>query len=162
MPLRSYTVYDEDGAEFALKLFINDEDSDSNSEEEDASNSTSASSTYFIDAYSGWTPLYLSTVAGMPTCLGAAVVFCHPRSMSDAKGRDVGPGTMCFSLDLAGSVMVTVSVISIGPECLRRDVDDDDGGVGGGSGGGGWIRLLAGSWFSNSSLSGWDGELYGE
>ena len=79
----------------------------------------------------------------MSTCLGAAVVFCHPRSKSDPNIRDVGPGTMCFSLALAGSVMVTVSVISIGPECLRRDVDDDDGGVGGGSGGGGWIRLFS-------------------
>ena len=58
MHLRSYTVYDEDGAEFALKLFINDEDSDSDSKEEDASNSTSASSTYFIDADSGWMPLF--------------------------------------------------------------------------------------------------------
>ena len=149
MHLRSYTVYDEDGAEFALKLFINDEDSDSDSEEEDASNSTSASSTYFIDADSGWTPLYLSTVVGMSTCLGAAVVFCHPRSKSDPNIRDVGPGTMCFSLALAGSVMVTVSVISIGPECLRRDVDDDDGG-GGGGGGGGWIRLF--SWLMVQQL----------
>ena len=35
MHLRSYTVYDEEGSEFALKLFINDEDSDSDSEEED-------------------------------------------------------------------------------------------------------------------------------
>ena len=108
MHLRSYTVYDEDGAEFALKLFINDEDSDSDSEEEDASNSTSASSTYFIDTDSGWMPLYLSTVAGMYTCLGAAVVFYHPQLKSDPNIRDVGPGTMCFSLALAGSVMVTV------------------------------------------------------
>ena len=60
MHLRSYTVYDEDGAEFALKLFINDEDSDSDSKEEDASNSTSASSTYFIDADSGWYNVLLS------------------------------------------------------------------------------------------------------
>ena len=91
----------------------------------------------------------------MSTCLGAAVVFCHPRSKSDPNIRDVGPGTMCFSLALAGSVMVTVSVISIGPECLRRDVD-------GGGGGGGWIRLF--SWLMVQRLvafgMGWG--LYGE
>ena len=55
----------------------------------------------------------------------------------------------------------TVSVISIGPECLRRDVDDDDGG-GGGGGGGGWIRLF--SWLMVQWLvafgMGWG--LYGE
>ena len=33
--LRSYTVYDDNRAEFALKLFIEDEESDSDSEEED-------------------------------------------------------------------------------------------------------------------------------
>ena len=32
--------------------------------------------------------------------------------------RKVSPSTMAFSLALAGSVMVTVSVVSIGPECL--------------------------------------------
>ena len=95
-----------------------------------------------VDADAGWTPLYLSTLAGMSTCLGALIVFCHPleeeeegegeesanlisngspvkklsRRMSGR--RRVGPETMAFSLALAGSVMVTVSVVSIGPECL--------------------------------------------
>ena len=32
--------------------------------------------------------------------------------------RKVSPSTMSFSLALAGSVMITVSVVSIGPECL--------------------------------------------
>ncbi len=32
--------------------------------------------------------------------------------------RKVSPSTMAFSLALAGSVMITVSVVSIGPECL--------------------------------------------
>lgn len=65
---------------------------------------------------SQWMPLYLSCIAGASTCLGAAVVFFHP---ADADGnRIVSPNTMSFSLALAGSVMITVSVISIGPECL--------------------------------------------
>ena len=95
-----------------------------------------------IDADAGWTPLYLSTIAGMSTCFGALIVFCHPIDNEDEEGnieettnlvgdnnsnglrkrfsgkRKVGPSTMAFSLALAGSVMVTVSVVSIGPECL--------------------------------------------
>lgn len=64
-------------------------------------------------------PLYLSCLAGASTCLGAAVVFFHP---SDANNhRIVSANTMSFSLALAGSVMVTVSVLSIGPECLISD-----------------------------------------
>jgi zinc transporter ZupT len=73
---------------------------------------------------------------GMSTCLGALIVFCHPIDDGDdaddervdlADGtahkkmsgrRKVSPSTMAFSLALAGSVMVTVSVVSIGPECL--------------------------------------------
>lgn len=91
-----------------------------------------------MDADDGWMPLYLSTLAGMSTCLGALIVFCHPLEEDDADDdcerarpttngprrivsggrRKVSPSTMAFSLALAGSVMVTVSVVSIGPECL--------------------------------------------
>eukprot|EP00571_Detonula_confervacea_P003341 CAMPEP_0172326064 /NCGR_PEP_ID=MMETSP1058-20130122/55483_1 /TAXON_ID=83371 /ORGANISM="Detonula confervacea, Strain CCMP 353" /LENGTH=441 /DNA_ID=CAMNT_0013042759 /DNA_START=119 /DNA_END=1441 /DNA_ORIENTATION=+ len=91
-----------------------------------------------VDADAGWTPLYLSTLAGMSTCLGALIVFCHPIEEEDddeerselvdgspsrlrkrrSGRRKVSPSTMAFSLALAGSVMVTVSVVSIGPECL--------------------------------------------
>jgi ZIP family zinc transporter len=105
-----------------------------------------------IDADAGWNPLILSTIAGMSTCLGALIVFCHPveeetvggdeesaqltagngaghdsSSMNNqqrsfnatSKGRrKVSPSTMAFSLALAGSVMITVSIVSIGPECL--------------------------------------------
>ncbi|EJK57863.1 hypothetical protein THAOC_22051 [Thalassiosira oceanica] len=89
-----------------------------------------------VDADAGWTPLVLSTIAGMSTCLGALIVFCHPvEEIDDENGEDVklvnalpsrrargqrnvSPSTMAFSLALAGSVMVTVSVVSIGPECL--------------------------------------------
>ena len=109
-----------------------------------------------VDADAGWTPLILSTIAGMSTCLGALIVFCHPIDDDDDDGcadnddhgteklpdtnqpdlqnrqkkqskkfyermkgkRKVSPSTMAFSLALAGSVMVTVSVVSIGPECL--------------------------------------------
>jgi ZIP family zinc transporter len=66
-----------------------------------------------------WTPLYLSCIAGGATCLGAAVVFFHPTDSNNH--RVVSPNTMSFSLALAGSVMVTVSVISLGPECLIMD-----------------------------------------
>ena len=96
-----------------------------------------------IDADAGWTPLLLSTIAGMSTCLGALIVFCHPiddegenennnnnnneseqlvsskKKRFRMKGkRKVSPSTMAFSLALAGSVMITVSVVSLGPECL--------------------------------------------
>jgi ZIP family zinc transporter len=66
-----------------------------------------------------WMPLYLSCLAGASTCLGAAVVFFHPTDSNNL--RIVSPNTMSFSLALAGSVMVTVSVISLGPECLIMD-----------------------------------------
>ena len=98
-----------------------------------------------IDADAGWNPLILSTIAGMSTCLGALIVFCHPledviddndeeiAQLNDVTGasstqrtlsvkskrrRKVSPSTMAFSLALAGSVMITVSVVSIAPECL--------------------------------------------
>lgn len=58
-------------------------------------------------------PLYLSCIAGASTCIGAAVVFLYP------KGKKIGPETMSFSLALAGSVMLTVSALSIGPESMR-------------------------------------------
>lgn len=62
---------------------------------------------------SQWMPLYLSCLAGASTCLGAAIVFCRPSQKS------IGPNTMSFSLALAASVMITVSILSILPECLR-------------------------------------------
>ena len=71
-------------------------------------------------------PLYMSLIAGMSTCLGAAWVLFQ--RTSDTKGRSgpvVPPSTMCFSLALAGSVMITVSVVSIIPECMREEVDED-------------------------------------
>ncbi len=89
-----------------------------------------------VDTDVGWTPIYLSAIAGMSTCLGALIVFCHPIDEDDdddddgtckssphhkrtrSGRRNISPSTMAFSLALAGSVMVTVSVVSIGPECL--------------------------------------------
>ena len=59
---------------------------------------------------SEWMPLYLSCLAGASTCLGAAIVFMNP---------NISSNTMSFSLALAGSVMITVSVVSLGPECLQ-------------------------------------------
>jgi zinc transporter, ZIP family len=81
-------------------------------------------------------PLYMSTIAGMSTCLGAAWVLCQRRpqpryrrnSNSSAPPPEpiIKPSTMCFSLALAGSVMVTVSVVSIIPECLRDEDSNQD------------------------------------
>lgn len=72
---------------------------------------------------SEWQPLYLSCIAGASTCIGAAVVFIQPKH---GNKRVVLPGTMAFSLALAGSVMVTVSAISIIPECLQDDSFGDE------------------------------------
>jgi ZIP family zinc transporter len=59
-----------------------------------------------------WFPLLLSSLAGASTCVGAGIVFCFsPETIQRS---------MPFSLALAGSVMITVSVISIGPECLQE------------------------------------------
>lgn len=56
-------------------------------------------------------PLLLSCLAGGSTCLGAAIVFMFtPAQIQES---------MPFSLSLAASVMITVSVISILPECLE-------------------------------------------
>uniref|UniRef100_A0A7S2EEM6 Uncharacterized protein n=1 Tax=Ditylum brightwellii TaxID=49249 RepID=A0A7S2EEM6_9STRA len=63
-----------------------------------------------------WTPLYLSSIAGASTCVGAAIVFLLP---GEGGRRKVTPDIMTFSLALAGSVMVTVVAISIGPECMH-------------------------------------------
>lgn len=70
-------------------------------------------------------PIILSTLAGLSTCLGAAVVFCvdRPRNGKQHQRRRLGHREMCFSLSLAGSVMITVSVASIIPESLTDDSD---------------------------------------
>lgn len=68
-------------------------------------------------------PLILSCLAGASTSIGACIVFV----VSPA----VIQNSMAFSLSLAASVMITVSVISIGPECLRGLVllDDETGSI---------------------------------
>ena len=54
-------------------------------------------------------------------------MFSIPKSQGQK--RHVPPGMMAFSLALAGSVMVTVSVISIIPECLQDDIRmEEEGG----------------------------------
>ena len=95
-----------------------------------------------LDTDAGWMPLYLSTIAGMSTCLGVLIVFCHPidndedeneenRNLIEGNSspsrlrkrfsgkRKVSPSTMAFSLALAGSVMVTVSVVSSKFICMH-------------------------------------------
>ena len=57
-------------------------------------------------------PLILSSMAGLSTCLGAAVAFLQSAD---------SPRVMSFSLALAGSVMVTVSCVSILPESLQDE-----------------------------------------
>ena len=79
------------------------------------------------------TPLLLSTMAGLSTCIGAAIVFCldhHPSIDKGGKRRNtavtsskVGPSHMAFSLMMAGSVMITVSMASILPESFLLDDD---------------------------------------
>jgi len=64
-----------------------------------------------------WKPLYFSTIAGASTCIGAAIVF-------PLRKQEVSPQLMSFSMALAGSVMITISVISIGPECLHGAASD--------------------------------------
>lgn len=59
--------------------------------------------------------LYFSLVAGLSTAIGAAVVFCIPAKNGQ---KQVPSQAMAFSLALAGSVMLTISVVSIIPECL--------------------------------------------
>jgi zinc transporter ZupT len=68
-------------------------------------------------------PLMLSCVAGAATSLGAAIVF-----MVDAEQIRKH---MSFALSLAASVMLTVSAISIGPECLHGIVSFQDNPNGG-------------------------------
>lgn len=82
----------------------------------------------FTSTMEDWQPLYLSSIAGASTCIGAAVVFCLPTSKSDDGSRNVPSGMMAFSLALAGSVMATVSVISIIPECLLDDDRNEEDG----------------------------------
>mmetsp|Transcript_9757 Transcript_9757/g.13785 ORF Transcript_9757/g.13785 Transcript_9757/m.13785 type:complete len:434 (+) Transcript_9757:52-1353(+) len=79
------------------------------------------------------TPLYLSCLAGASTCIGASIVFFQPTVLKRdehtgnvTKGKVVPPGTMSFSLALAASVMVTVSVVSILPKCIRDPSLDED------------------------------------
>jgi zinc transporter ZupT len=64
-------------------------------------------------------PLLLSFLAGASTCAGAAIVFLFDSSRIEK--------SMAFSLSLAGSVMITVSVISIGPECMEGIINWNNG-----------------------------------
>jgi ZIP family zinc transporter len=70
-------------------------------------------------------PLMLSLLAGMSTCLGAAVVFCAKKGPDNKS--PLSHGHMSFSLALAASVMVTVSVVSILPESFQDEEGQGDG-----------------------------------
>mmetsp|Transcript_11816 Transcript_11816/g.32763 ORF Transcript_11816/g.32763 Transcript_11816/m.32763 type:complete len:390 (+) Transcript_11816:111-1280(+) len=64
-------------------------------------------------------PLVLSLLAGLSTSLGAAWVFCL-RS-KDSNAPPLSHAHMAFALAMAGSVMVTVSFVSILPESLQDE-----------------------------------------
>mmetsp|Transcript_16694 Transcript_16694/g.33675 ORF Transcript_16694/g.33675 Transcript_16694/m.33675 type:complete len:374 (+) Transcript_16694:41-1162(+) len=62
-------------------------------------------------------PLALSSLAGLSTCLGAAIVFFLSDNNGDeTAAKPLSDAHLSASLSLAGSVMVTVTVISILPE----------------------------------------------
>jgi zinc transporter, ZIP family len=63
-------------------------------------------------------PLTLSLLAGLSTCLGATVAFCSDQNK-------LSHSHMAFSLSLAGSVMITVCIASILPECFQVEEEDD-------------------------------------
>jgi len=66
-------------------------------------------------------------VAGASTCIGAAIVFIQPKSKNTSK-RIVHAASISFSLALAGSVMLTVSVASILPEVfMDSSIKEGDG-----------------------------------
>ena len=70
----------------------------------------------YNDSNDDWQfPLLLSCLAGASTCVGASVVFIWDAATIER--------SMSFSLSLAASVMITVSVISIGPECWEGIVE---------------------------------------
>mmetsp|Transcript_6677 Transcript_6677/g.8646 ORF Transcript_6677/g.8646 Transcript_6677/m.8646 type:complete len:387 (-) Transcript_6677:15-1175(-) len=71
-------------------------------------------------------PLLLSLLAGLSTCLGAACVFCLKTKENEAGESPLSAAHMAFSLSLAGSVMVTVSFVSILPESFQDGSIDDD------------------------------------
>jgi ZIP family zinc transporter len=92
---------------------------------ESANSSTHVGAAANTDDAIDWTPLLMSLIAGMSTCLGAIWVFFKKpvveRGGPRQRAQVIKPSTMSCSLALAGSVMVTVSVVSIIPECLREN-----------------------------------------
>jgi zinc transporter, ZIP family len=90
--------------------------------------SSNASIVVLINRSDWITPLILSSLAGLSTCVGAAVAFCLERQLPSSSGnakrkRKVGHAHMAFALSLAGSVMITVSITSILPESFLLDDD---------------------------------------
>ncbi|KAL7550762.1 hypothetical protein ACHAWF_013983 [Thalassiosira exigua] len=88
----------------------------------------------------------MSMMAGLSTCVGASAAFLVADDggggdVAAAEGEDedrrgsgraggVGPELFVFSLALAASVMITVCVVSIIPECLSMNSDAEIGDVG--------------------------------
>ena len=64
-------------------------------------------------------PLSLSLLAGLSTCVGAAVVFFLGNRGDNHTTKPLTDAHLSASLSLAGSVMVTVTLIGILPESLN-------------------------------------------
>ncbi|KAL9178583.1 hypothetical protein ACHAXT_001921 [Thalassiosira profunda] len=74
-----------------------------------------------------WEPIALSTLAGLSTCVGASVAFLVDNTADGASNEGVGPDLLAFSLALAGSVMITVCIVSIIPESLSVGIESVQG-----------------------------------
>ena len=69
-------------------------------------------------------PILLSTIAGLSTTLGACFIYCVPVKNGT---RQVPAGAMSFSLALAAGVMITISFVSILPDCFTDKTVDENG-----------------------------------
>ncbi|KAL7527563.1 hypothetical protein ACHAXR_004439 [Thalassiosira sp. AJA248-18] len=87
-----------------------------------------------------WAPIKLSTLAGLSTCIGASVAFLVSaddnggtakanKDRQDNARVGVGPDLLAFSLALAGSVMITVTLVSIIPEALSINAQSSSSGT---------------------------------
>ena len=68
-------------------------------------------------------PILYSCIAGASTCIGSAIVFLFDTNKDNNTQQLKVEECMSFALSLAASVMITVSVVSLGSECLRDVVE---------------------------------------
>mmetsp|Transcript_28553 Transcript_28553/g.44128 ORF Transcript_28553/g.44128 Transcript_28553/m.44128 type:complete len:334 (-) Transcript_28553:161-1162(-) len=103
-----------------------------------------------------WTPIYLSSLAGASTCIGASVAFVisadvgedsdqyNTRGLEKESRQVVSADLLSFSLSLAASVMCTVCIVSIIPESLslRHSIGE-------------WCLFFSMGWGVYALLSNW-------